>query len=106
MFLITDVFFFFHGDIELQRVRSDENSSSILQCRRPTPRRNHQQKHHMFVLPELENSVFLDLVLYRTFLLSFFTVQLHSYTVKYTFLIFFYQVEFNRAKKPTLEGSA
>ena len=25
IFLITDVFFFFHGDIELQRVRSDEN---------------------------------------------------------------------------------
>ena len=43
---------------------------------------------------------------YQLFLLSFFTVKLHSYTVKYTFLNFFYPVEFNRAKKPTLEGSA
>ena len=25
MFLITDMFFFFHGDIELQRVYLDEN---------------------------------------------------------------------------------
>ena len=37
---------------------------SILQCR---PRRNHQQKHYILDLnlsvPELENSVFLDLVL-------------------------------------------
>ena len=38
--------------------------------------------------------------------MSFFTVKLHSYTVEYTFLKFFYPVEFNRAKKPTLEGSA
>ena len=43
---------------------------------------------------------------YQLFLLSFFTVKLHSYTVEYTFLNFFYPVEFNRAKKPTLEGSA
>ena len=32
-------------------------------------------------------------------------VELHSYTLKYMFLNFFYPVEFNRVKKPTLKGS-
>ena len=59
--------------------------SSILQC---SPHCNHQQKHYTLDLylsvPELENSVFLDLVL-----LSCTPVAtLHSYTVKYMFLTF------------------
>ena len=51
--------FFFHGDIELQKVRSDKNSLLWFSLRlllksRPycsvktTPHRNHQQKHHIF----------------------------------------------------------
>ena len=75
MFLISLICFFFHGDIELQRVRSDKNSllwfftsftfekSSILQCRRLLPIAITNKK--LFVRLELENSVFLHFVLLR-----------------------------------------
>ena len=89
MFLITEDMLFFHGDIELQRVRSDENSilwfsfrlflKSHPYCSVDYPRRNHQQKHYILDLylsvPELENRVFLDLVL-----LSFTPVATNSFS--------------------------
>ena len=83
MFLITDMFFF-HGDIELQRVRSDKNSllwfftsftfekSSILQCRRLLPIANTNKK--LFVRLELENRVF------GTFLLRITPVASNSFS--------------------------
>ena len=90
MFLITDMFFFFHEDIELQRVRSDKNSPlwfssrlllksrgncSVKDSEKTTPHRNHQQKHHIFVRFELANSLFLYLVL-----LSFTLVASNSFS--------------------------
>ena len=72
MFLITDIFF--PRDIELQRVRSDKNSLlwfsfRLLLKSRPycsvedySPSQS-PTKHHIFVRLELENSVFLNLVL-------------------------------------------
>ena len=52
MFLITDMFLFSMGHplLTLILVSFTFEKSSILQCRRPTPRRNHEQKHYMFVL--------------------------------------------------------
>ena len=60
-----------------------------------TPRSNHQQKHSTFVrsgngeqrFPGL-GSLKLYSSCYQLFVLSFFTVKLHSYTVKYMFLNF------------------
>ena len=60
-----------------------------------TPRSNHQQKHSTFVrsgngeqrFPGL-GSLKLYSSCYQLFVLSFFTVKLHSYTVKYMFWIF------------------
>ena len=66
-------------------------------------------------VPELENSVFLDLVLLSitpvaTRQLFLFTVLLYGNATQLHCQVdvseFFYPVEFNRAKKPTLEGSA
>ena len=66
-------------------------------------------------VPELENSVFLDLVLLSitpvaTRQLFLFTVLLYGKATQLHCQVdvseFFYPVEFNRAKKPTLEGSA
>ena len=84
--------------------------SSILQCRRLLPVAITNKNIIYLSVTELKNSVFLDLVLfklysscYQLFLLSFFTVKLHC---QVHVSEFFYPVEFNRAKKPTLEGSA
>ena len=79
MFLISPIcFFFFHGDIELQRIRSDRNSLlwfsfCLLLKGRPycsieeySPLQSPTKlKHHIFVHLELENSVFRHLVLLR-----------------------------------------
>ena len=75
MFLITEDMPFFHGDIELQRVRSDENSILWFSFRLLLKSRPYCSvkdycpvaitiKNIIYLsVPELENSVFLDLVL-------------------------------------------
>ena len=72
--------------------------SSILQCRRLLPVAITNKNIIYLSVPELENSVFLDLVLLsctpvatNSFSCRFscrFSVKLHSYNVKYMFLIF------------------
>ena len=81
MFLITYIFFF-HGNIELQRVRSVEDYSA---SQSPT------KTYKLFVRYGTEKQRFPglgSLKLYSNFLLSFFTVKLHSCTVKYMFMNF------------------
>ena len=77
------------------------------------PDRNHQQKHHIFVRLELENSVLLHLVLLRFTPVASNSFSFPSFRSSYTatlsstrFWIFLPRIEFNRAKKPMLEDCA
>ena len=127
MFLATDVFFLSSGH-RTTMVRTDKNSilwfsfrlhlKSNPQSEDYAPGHNHQFLKHSIFLPvsELEKSIFLDLVLLR------FTPQLlptlsiwpswrsaansSSTTLSCTSFWIFSSVEFNQAKKATLEGTA
>ena len=111
MFLITDMFFFPRGHRTptcplgwelntLILVSFTFEKSSIVQCRKPTPVAI-TYKNIRLSFPELENSVFLDLVL-----LSCTTVATNSFVLLHGQATqLHYPVEFNRVKKPTLEGS-
>ena len=116
--------YFFHGDIELQRVRSDKNSllwfsfglllKSHPYCRVEdyTPSQS-PKKHHIFVVWNWRiafSCTWFSYVLLQLLpILSLFllycqaTQRLHC---QVHVSEFFYPVEFNRAKKPMLEDSA
>ena len=120
MFLTTDMFFFYPLDIELQNVRSDNNSILWFSFFSHLKRRPHSEIklpvaiNIIYLSVEPEKSVSLDLVVSRFTAVascSFYSpfdgqllilrqLRCHLHVSE-----FFYAVEFNRAKKPTLEGS-
>ena len=122
MFLTTGMFFFYPLDIELQHVRSDKNSilwfSFLLHLkRRPQfPRLSSPSQSTLYICPLNQRKacsrtwfsyVLLQLLPALSILLLdgqlLILRQLHWHVHVSEF---FYPVEFNRAKKPTLEDSA
>ena len=131
MFLITEDMLFFHENMEFQRVRSDENSilwfsfrlllKSRLYCSVDySPSQSPTKTLYIRLVfvrsgagekrfPRL-GSLKLYSSCYQLFLLPFFTVKVHSYTVKYMFLTFSTQWNSigrrNRRWKAALEPGA
>ena len=124
MFLTTVTFFFLSTvlDIELQHVRSDKNSilwfSFLLHLkRRPQfPRLSSPSQSTLYICPLNQRKAWtwtwlshvllqllpaLSILLLDGQLLILRQLHWHVHVSE-----FFYPVEFNRAKKPTLEGSA
>ena len=122
MFLTTGMFFFYPLDIELQHVRSDKNSilwfSFLLHLkRRPQfPRLSSPSQSTLYIchlnLRKACSWTWFSYVLLQLLpalsiiLLDGQLLILRQLRCRVYVSEFFYPVEFNRAKKPTLEGSA